>query len=169
MIRGDDGGVILESGRLRMRVGPDASCRVETLIAGGWRGPCPPDPADGQRRLFHYPVLNGVPVTRFRLQPEQAERRACRTALGEGDRFTLKAVDESSWEVPVTLELSFDVCPDFPTTTVVRSRFSVGEAASDAPVTEIAVNNLVLDARLVGGQTPFDMWVYNGSAELREH
>jgi alpha-galactosidase len=81
----------------------------------------------------------------------------------------VEAVDAGSLDVPVTLELSVDVCRDFPRTAVIRSRFRLEGAGSEAPVTEIVANNLVLDARLVGGQTPFDMWIYNGSAELREH
>jgi alpha-galactosidase len=165
----EDGGLVLESGRIRLRVGPDVSCRVEARTAAGWRSPCPPElPAD-ERRPFHYPVLDGVPVARFRLQPELAERRGCSTAFGEGERFVLKAVDPVSWQAAVDLELSVDFYPGFPTSAVVRSRFSVGAAVSDVHVTGIAANNLALDARLVGGETPFDMWVYNGSAELREH
>jgi alpha-galactosidase len=169
MIAPDDDGVVLESGRIRIRVGPDASGRVEARTATGWRSPCPPDPPAGQRRPFHYPILDGAPVVRFRLQPELSEHRSCESAFGEGDRFVLKAVDEVSFETAVSLELSVDVYPEFPTSAVVRSRFSLEGTGSDVPVTEIAANNLLLDARLVGGATPFDMWVYNGSAELREH
>jgi len=169
MIAADDGGVVLESASIRIRVRPDASCRVEARTATGWKSPCLPDVPAEQRRPFHYPVLDGIPVVRFRLQPELSECQACRTPLGEGERFILKAVDAISCEAPVTLELSFDVYPAFPTTAVVRSRFSMDVGAAEVPVTEITANNLVLDARLVGGLTPFDMWVYNGSAELREH
>jgi len=57
----------------------------------------------------------------------------------------------------------------FPTALVVRSKFDLGEAILESSLQEIALNNLLLDGRLVGGKTPFDMWVYNGSAELREH
>jgi alpha-galactosidase len=57
----------------------------------------------------------------------------------------------------------------FPMVIVAQSEFELGSATSEVGTVDIVLNELFLDGRRVGGRTPFDMWVYNGSAELREH
>jgi len=147
----------------------DLYFQVEYSTGKGWKSPCVAEPPKERRWPLHYLVLDQIPVAGFRLLTDDTVCEPCRTALGEGMRISLKALDSKSFPSPVGITLRIEVYEQFPTALVVRSEFDIGEVALETSLQEISLNNLLLDGRRVGGKTPFDMWVYNGSAELREH
>ncbi|MFQ5639706.1 MAG: alpha-galactosidase [bacterium] len=114
-------------------------------------------------------IVGDVAVDRFALIKKQVAVEEIKGIWGEGVHIRLAGEDNLSLRYPVRLELSFEVYDRFQTVIVTRCKFDAAPALKKAELQGIVANHVLLDATRVGAASPYSMWVYNGSAETREH
>lgn len=161
--------VTIEVGRLKMRVTKTFYTEIAYHKDEHWISMCAPFAESQTQQPLHALIVDGIAVNRFTLRENQVRVADINTIWGHGVRVTLAGEDDISLPQPVSLELTLEIYHRFPSVVVTRSRFASTPELDSGKIQGVVANNLLLDATRLGATTPHSLWVYNGSAETREH
>ncbi len=128
-------------------------------------------PTVNSRRSSFHPFTSirceDIVVDNFKLVNTSADEIV--ELFGPGVQFCCEYVDTKSVSFAVSQKIFFSVYDQFPDTITVKSCFYLDDHSARLDVKYLVLNSLLLDSRRFNGKTKYDIWVYNGSGETREH